>query len=72
MIMILIVIKSEQEVIQMYISEVIAYITIGYFFVTLAVLYLLSRSTISVDKKGGESRKDIGIYKENEEYRKSA
>ncbi|HZX49206.1 MAG TPA: hypothetical protein VFF47_08335 [Nitrospirota bacterium] len=56
----------------MYISEVIAYITIGYFFVTLAVLYLLSRSTISVDKKGGESRKDIGIYKENEEYRKSA
>ena len=63
---------NEQEVIQMNIPEIIAYITIGYFFVTLTVLYLLSRSTSSVDKMGGESRKNLGIFKENEEYRKAA
>jgi len=56
----------------MNIPEIIAYITIGYFFVTLTVLYLLSRSTSSVDKMGGESRKNLGIFKENEEYRKAA
>lgn len=63
---------NEQEVIQMNIPEIIAYITIGYFFVTLSVLYILSRSTNSINKRSGVSRKSISHFNENEEYRKAA
>jgi len=56
----------------MNIPELIAYVTIGYFFVTLTVLYVLSMSNVSIEKKGGESRKNRDIYKENEEYLKAA
>ncbi|MEK6560353.1 MAG: hypothetical protein AABZ07_01345 [Nitrospirota bacterium] len=56
----------------MNIPEIIAYIAIGYFFVTLTVLYVLSMSNVSIEKKGGESRKDRDIYKEDEEYLKAA
>ena len=56
----------------MNIPEIITYIAIGYFFVTLTVLYVLSMSNVSIEKKGGESRKDRDIYKEDEEYLKAA
>ena len=62
----------DQEVIQMNIPDIIAYIVIGYLFVTLTVLYLLSRNTSSVDKIVGQSRKNLDIFEENEEYRKAA
>ena len=61
-----------KEVVQLNIPEIIAYIAIGYFFVTLTVLYVLSMSNVSIEKKGGESRKDRDIYKEDEEYLKAA
>lgn len=60
------------EVIQMNIAEIIAYITIGYFFVTLTVLYLLSVSTSNIDKVGGDKSKEINTDEEFEEYRKAA
>ncbi len=56
----------------MNIPELIAYVTIGYFFVTLTVLYVLSMSNVSIEKKGGVSRRKRDIYKKNEEYRKAA
>jgi len=56
----------------MNIPDIIAYIVIGYLFVTLTVLYLLSRNTSSVDKIVGQSRKNLDIFEENEEYRKAA
>ena len=56
----------------MNIPEVIAYIAIGYFFVTLTVLYILSRSTSSIDISGGEKGIKINKDKEFEEYRKAA
>ncbi|MCC6543053.1 MAG: hypothetical protein IT392_00945 [Nitrospirae bacterium] len=56
----------------MNIPEIIAYITIGYFFVTLSVLYILGRSSFNADKRGRVSRKDIDVFEEHEEYRKAA
>ncbi len=56
----------------MNIAEIIAYITIGYFFVTLTVLYLLSRGTSYIDKVGGEKSKESNTVEEFEEYRKAA
>jgi len=56
----------------MNIPEVIAYIAIGYFFVTLTVLYILGRSTSSIDISGGEKGGKINKDKEFEEYRKAA
>ena len=56
----------------MNIPDIIAYIVIGCLFVTLTVLYLLSRNTSSVDKIVGQSRKNLDIFEENEEYRKAA
>ena len=55
-----------------FLPDIIAYIVIGYLFVTLTVLYLLSRNTSSVDKIVGQSRKNLDIFEENEEYRKAA
>ncbi|MEK6713102.1 MAG: hypothetical protein AABY41_02775 [Nitrospirota bacterium] len=57
----------------MNIPETIAYIAIGYFFVTLTLLYILSsRDTFSIEKRGGGSRKEKDTYKEDEEYLKAA
>lgn len=61
-----------KKVVQMNIPEIITYIAIGYFFVTLTVLYLLSRSTSSIDIIGGEKSNKINTDKEFEEYRKAA
>ena len=61
-----------KKVIRMNIPEVIAYIAIGYFFVTLTVLYILSRSTSSIDISGGEKGGKVNKDKEFEEYRKAA
>ena len=63
---------NEQEVIQMNIPEIIAYIAIGYFFVALTVLYLLSVSSSYIDKAGGEKSRKINTDEEFEEYRKAA
>lgn len=51
---------------------IIAYITVGYLFVTLTLLSLLSMHTFPKDKRVGKSRKDLRIFKENEGYRKAA
>ena len=56
----------------MNIADIIAYITIGYFFVILTVLYLLSVSSSYTDKVGGEKSRKINTDKEFEEYRKAA
>ena len=56
----------------MNIPEIITYIAIGYFFVTLTVLYLLSMSTSSIYIIGGEKGRKINKDKEFEEYRKAA
>ena len=56
----------------MNIPEIIAYIAIGYFFVTLTVLYILGSSTSFIDISGGEKGGKINKDNEFEEYRKAA
>ncbi len=56
----------------MNIAEIIAYITIGYFFVTLTVLYLLSMSGSYLDKADGGKSNKFNKNEEFEEYRRAA
>ncbi len=68
----IIIISNQEGVNQMDVPLIIAYITVGYLFVTLTLLSLLSMHTFPKDKRVGKSRKDLRIFKENEGYRKAA